>query len=258
MTEDEKELSQTITNQLNHKTIRSFKDKSVPKATLNKLLSVASHTATSHFLQSFSVISITDPKLRQQISQISEQKYINANGHLFIFIVDQYRAFSIARQETDQPLKLGSADKFFQGVSDSLLAAQNMINAAESLKLGTVALGSILNDALRLIKLLELPKLTFPILGLIVGYPQQEPQFKPRLPKEMWHFTNQYQTPTNFDSLLAEYDQTIKTYYETRDTNRREETFSSLVTKSALNTPKKRAEIGQAIRKQGFLNDLEI
>lgn len=254
---EETSSSQTISQQLKHKTIRSFTDQSVPESTLNQLLSVASHTATSHFLQSFSVLSITDSKLRQELAQISSQEYVNGNGHLLIFVVDQYRAFSIAKQNTTEPLKLGSTDKFFQGVSDALLAVQNVINAAESLGLGTVALGSLLNDAPRLIELLELPQLTFPILGLIVGYPDQEPQFKPRLPQAMWHFENKYQAPANFEDLLAEYDQVIQTYYATRATNRRAETFSSLITKAALVTPQKRAELGQAVRNQGFLADLE-
>lgn len=58
---------------------------------------------------------------------------------------------------------------------------QNTVNATESMGLGAVILGSILNDAAQLIELLQLPKLTFPVLGLEVGYPDQEPQLKPRL-----------------------------------------------------------------------------
>ena len=48
--------------------------------------------------------------------------------------------------------------------------AQNVVVAAESLGIGTVYLGSILNDIEKLCELLKLPKYTFPVVGLALGY----------------------------------------------------------------------------------------
>ena len=57
--------------------------------------------------------------------------------------------------------------------------AQNLVTAAESVVLGTVYLGSILNDSEKICELLKLPELTFPVIGLGIGYPNQNPQLKP-------------------------------------------------------------------------------
>jgi hypothetical protein len=38
-------------------------------------------------------------------------------------------------------------DRFFQGFTDACITAQNIVNAAETMDLGTVYLGSILNDS---------------------------------------------------------------------------------------------------------------
>ena len=46
------------------------------------------------------------------------------------------------------------------------MAAQNMITAAESMGLGVVPLGSIKNEPQKIIEVLNLPKMTFPVLGL--------------------------------------------------------------------------------------------
>ena len=79
---------------LDHRTIRKFSTQQVDPQCLNRLITVAQHTATSHFLQSFSIIHITDSALRSQIAAISHQTYVdgNGNGELLIFVADQYRA----------------------------------------------------------------------------------------------------------------------------------------------------------------------
>ncbi|KTE97015.1 nitroreductase family protein [Lacticaseibacillus paracasei] len=141
---------------LDHRTIRKFSTQQVDPQCLNRLITVAQHTATSHFLQSFSIIHITDSALRSQIAAISHQTYVDGNGELLIFVADQYRADLCA----DHPNQLSSTDKFIQAASDTLLAAENLVDAAENQGLGTVILGSILNDPKQLISLLHLPNLT--------------------------------------------------------------------------------------------------
>ncbi|MFD1430104.1 NADPH-dependent oxidoreductase [Lacticaseibacillus mingshuiensis] len=241
-----------LSNQLHHRTIRRFLPEPVNPEAIDALVAVAQHTATSHFLQSFSMISITDPELRRQIATIAKQDYVAGNGHLFIFIADQHRAWQIAQRAGVTETHLGSADKFLQATSDALLAAQNVVNAAENLGLGTVLLGSILNDPLQLIRLLQLPRLTFPVIGLIVGEPDQAPQFKPRLAPALVHFDNRYQLPADAAAQVTDYDAVIRDYYATRDTNQRAETFSHLISGSSQVLPAHRGDLKAALSQQGF------
>ncbi|WP_241864923.1 NADPH-dependent oxidoreductase [Lacticaseibacillus kribbianus] len=243
-------MNDEIERQLAHRSVRRFTAQPLPAAVIDELVSVAQHTATSHFMQAFSVISVTDPAVRAQVAAISTQRYVNGNGHLFVFVADQYRAAALA-QATDVSA-LGSADKLLQAVSDAVLAAQNVVNAAESLGLGTVVLGSILNDPRRLIALLHLPRYTFPVLGLIVGYPDQATQPKPRMPQGMMHFTDGYDTRAAVADI-ANYDTTIADYYANRSRNARQESFTHLLTGAATTTPAKRGELLAALQGQGFL-----
>ena len=77
-------------------------------------------------------------------------------------------------------------------MQDATLAIQNMMNAVESMGLGAVLLGSINNQPKELIKVLDLPKMTYPVLGIQVGIPDQDPQLKPRLPLDKIVFENEY------------------------------------------------------------------
>ena len=80
--------NETIKHQLNHRAIRAFKDQTLSEEQLTTLYEVARHTATSMFMQQFSILHITDEEKRKQIREITGQKYVGANGDLFIFVID--------------------------------------------------------------------------------------------------------------------------------------------------------------------------
>ena len=128
-----------------------------------------------------------------------------------------------------------------------------MVVAAESLGMGTVFLGSLHNDAQQIIDLLGLPEYTFPAVGLAVGWPDQEPQLKPRLPKEVMHMENHYQALENPLKDIEAYDEEITGYYDTRDLNNRVDRFSKQVADKMEILPPKRLALLEVIQQQGFL-----
>ena len=246
-------MNETIKTQLNHRTIRAFEDKPLTKEEVDLLVEVAQRTASSMYLQAYSIISITDPTLKAAFSAISKQPYVEKNGHLFLFVVDYHRNVQLTKAQ-DRPAKLqGTADYFIAGLTDATIAAQNMVVAAESLGMGTVFLGSLHNDAQQIIDLLGLPEYTFPAVGLAVGWPNQEPQLKPRLPKEVMHMENHYQVLENPLKEIEAYDEEITGYYDTRDLNHRVDRFSKQVADKMETLPPKRLALLEVIQQQGFL-----
>ncbi|ARU20134.1 flavin reductase [Ligilactobacillus salivarius GJ-24] len=151
--------------------------------------------------------------------------------------------------------RLHTMDIFFQAFQDTMLAVQNVINAAESMGLGIVPLGTVNDDPKAMLKVLDLPELTYPALGLQVGVPDQEPQLKPRLPLEFTTFENEY--PRDFEvSELKDYDEIVQTYYDLRDANRRIDSFTNQINGKKLNTHQnKRDDIVEAIHSQGLALD---
>ena len=246
-------MNETIRIQLNHRSIRAFKEQDLTKEEVELLVDVARHTATSKFMQAYSIISITYPTLKAAFAAISKQPYVEKNGHLFLFVVDYHRNVQLTKAQ-DRPAKLqGTADYFIAGLTDATIAAQNMVVAAESLGMGTVFLGSLHNDAQQIIDLLGLPEYTFPAVGLAVGWPNQEPQLKPRLPKEIIHMENHYQVLENPLKEIEAYDEEITSYYDTRDLNHRVDRFSKQVADKMETLPPKRLALLEVIQQQGFL-----
>ena len=241
----------TIAAQMAHRTIRAYTDQSVGEDAVITLLDVARHSATSSFQQQTTVIRVLDPAVREQIRLASGQPYVGGDrGELFVFVVDLHRN-ALLRERAGASLEpLGRTALFLQGVEDAVIAAQNVVVAAESLGLGTTYLGSIIGDVRRVIEALRLPTRTYPVLGLLVGHPAQEPQYKPRLPREIVVGTDAYPEPDDHLDALTAYDAEVEQYYDLRDTSRRVDSFSEQIVRALGQGAASRAPVRDVLHEQ--------
>lgn len=247
--------NETIDVQLGHRTIRSFQDREVPADQVATLLDVARHAATSTFYQQRTIIQIKDPAIREEVYKSSKQPYVGGSaGELFIFVVDLARNAYIRQQNGASLAPLESTALFMQAMEDTMLAAQNMAVAAESLGLGVCYLGSVRREAPRLIRALNLPKYTFPSVGMLVGYPAQSPQMKPRLPRELTSVVDQYPdfSSPEAQELLANYDETIQTYYDLREGGKRQDSFTDQIVNKPGTSGTETVDLLQMLHDQGL------
>lgn len=250
------DMNETIQRQLEHRTIREFKDQKIPHEVFEQLMEVARRTASSTGMQGCSIIRVTDPEMKSKIAEICKQEYVARAPELLILIVDQYRNNQIAEEKNCFVETSRDMDRFFAGFTDACLMAQNLVTAAESVGLGTVYLGSILNDSEKICELLKLPELTFPVIGLGIGYPNQNPQLKPRMEMKLRVFENTYKVFGNYLDEIKEYDEEMRTYYDLRDPGRSVDSFSNQVVARFNQANPKRQEMLKVVRKQGF--DLKV
>ena len=82
-------MNETIQTQLNHRTIRAFKDQPLTKEEVDLLVEVAQRTSTSMYLQAYSIISVTDPELKKALAAVSGQPYVATSGHYFLHVFHQ-------------------------------------------------------------------------------------------------------------------------------------------------------------------------
>lgn len=254
---NKKDPNHMIATQLAHRTIREFTDAPVTSEQLAAIFDVANRTATSNGMQQYSILRITDPELRRQMADVCRQEYITRCPELLVMIVDVYRNARIVEEKGHTPESRADMDRFFQGFTDACLAAQNMTNAIESMGMGAVYFGSILNDPRRMIEILGLPQLTFPVVGLGFGHPNQKPQLKPRMPIPLKVFENGYTVFENYLDEIRTYDEEMQTYYDLRDANRRVDSFSDQAVSKLLDFIDTRATLLQVVKEQGFALRLE-
>ncbi|WP_071131157.1 nitroreductase family protein [Enterococcus timonensis] len=245
-----------IEQMMHHQTIRNFTGEIITDETKTKLVAAAKRAASSQNMQSFSIIGITDPEILQEIIGITKNYYLDKSGALFVFVADQHRnAFIVGQAEKNNQPALRTFDRFLAGAYDASLAAENLVLAAESLGYGTVILGSILNDAPKMIELLDLPELTFPLFAVAVGVPAvSEEHLKPRLGQDTMYFENQYVKPASYQASLAEYDATVLKYYQALGYST-PVTFSQTLAKIGVHSLETRKSLLKIIVQQGFLVD---
>lgn len=221
-------MNHTIQTQLAHRTIRRWQDREVPEEWVAQLLAVGQRAPSSTGMQCSSIIRITDAALKEKLAELSGQAYTVAPV-LMVLVLDMYRNGEIAREKGE--VFTGASDyySFQQAMLDVGIMAQNMVVAAESLGLGTVYFGSLVMKAKALAELLHLPERTLPVVGLGIGFPAVEPQLKPRLPLASQVFDNEYRREDSYLKALAEYDAVMQEYYDTRDMNRRVDSFTTQV-----------------------------
>lgn len=168
--------------------------------------------------QHYSIIRISDPELRSQITALQPANpQIGTCSEYWIFVADLYKARLCTEAYGGTFIAAGDAESLITAVTDTALAAENAVIAAESLGYATCFTGGIRLIAKELIDLLKLPVHTFPIVGLCIGTPDIDMPLKPRLPRQAVFADNHYPDSQTLANTLADYEQTMTQFGEARE-----------------------------------------
>lgn len=211
-------MNQTIELLTSHRSIRKFTDEPVDHALLARLVDAAQAAASSSFLQGVTIMRVTDPNKRAAFKEITGgQIYVETAPEFLVFCADLSRAMRCCTAHGGSPPE-GLTEHFIIATVDVALYAQNVAVAAESAGLGICYIGAIRNDAARSAELLGLPQQVYPVFGMCIGWPDQDPEVKPRLPVSVVLKENSYSIDGEAEAIAA-YDDEMRTYYATRSAN---------------------------------------
>ncbi|MFT5502985.1 MAG: nitroreductase [Gammaproteobacteria bacterium] len=198
-----------------HRSIRKFTDQPVSDEIFETLVKSGQGAATSSFLQGTTIIRVKQPEVRNDFVEITGgQSYVATAPEFMVFCADLRRSSNCCAMH-DAVATEGFTEQFIIATVDVALMAQNMVVAAESIGLGICYIGGIRNDPAWVARLLDLPQGVYPVFGLCLGYPDQDPEVKPRLPVEVIVKTDRY-LETGDKEQIQHYDETVQNYYQTR------------------------------------------
>lgn len=246
-------MNEIINLLMKHRTIRKFTKDKIRDEDLKMMLEASNRAPSANGLQKYSIIHVTDKNIKDKLSQIGKQSYMKDATELFIFIADLFRNAQIAKEKGEDESLFTCFEMLFQSIGDSYIACQNLVVAAESLGYGTNYFGNIFNDIDKVIEILKLPKLTFPVIALGIGIIDQNPQVKPRMNLENKVFDNSYKIYDDYLETFKEYDNIMQTYYDLRNANRRVDSYTNQVITQAKKSFIERKDILKSIEKQGFI-----
>ncbi len=198
-----------------HRSIRKFTTQPIDAHLLDNILLAAQAAATSSFLQGATLVRVRNSETRKKIAEYAGgQKYVETAAEFFVCCADLHRPGNYCRQY-GKPFAGDFTEHFIIATVDVALMAQNLVVAAESEGLGICYIGGIRNNPEPVSQLLELPQGVYPVFGLCLGYPDQDPEVKPRLPLSVIVKQETY-TEEGDKQAIEDYDEAIREYYKTR------------------------------------------
>jgi nitroreductase len=233
----------------NHRSIRKFTDEPVSDDVVADIVSAGLSAATSSNLQGTTVIRVRNPETRSAIAALAGgQTYVETAAAFFVWCADLHRS-SVACEMAGGEFSAGMTEHFVIATVDCALAAQNAVVAAESLGLGICYIGGIRNDPAQVTELLGLPEQVFPLFGLCIGWPDQDPALKPRLPLSVTLKEEVYDESGDREGIEA-YDERMRAYYRERTGGKLDRTWSADM--SALLGKESRPFMREFLDGQGF------
>lgn len=212
-------------NLLTRRSIRRYADRDVDEQLLQRLLSEASRTQTMGNLQLYSVVVTRSPEMKQQMAPIHfNQPMVTQAPVVLTILADFNRTSFWAKCRKAEP-GYDNFLSFLNAATDALLYTQTLCNLMDEDGLGYCYLGTTIYQPQQIIDLLHLPKLTFPVATLTVGWPAEEPALSDRLPIESFVHQEQYN-----DYLGADIDR----YYQEKEALEENQNFVHINHKETL------------------------
>ena len=122
----------------------------------------------------YTILDITDQGLKDKLAEsFDHQPFIAKAKLVLVFCADYQKWYDAFEAGGCEPRKPGMGDLML-AVTDTAIAAQNAVVAAQSLGIGSCYIGDIMENCEIHQEMLNLPPYVFPAAMLVFGYPTQQ------------------------------------------------------------------------------------
>ncbi|MCZ8533654.1 oxygen-insensitive NADPH nitroreductase [Psychrobacillus psychrodurans] len=203
-----------------HSSVRKYKDYTLTKEEVSELVETAQHAASSHFVQAYSVIWVSDEQKKEELGRLSKNPTQFETAGAALLLCADFHRLQVAGKLQQTDIDIDTTENVLVGAVDVALFAQNLVIAAEAKGFGICYIGGVRNEPTAISHLFDLPTGVFPLFAITLGIPDQQNEVKPRLPLEAILHENNYNS-AKYEVLLLEYDQTMEAYYTSRGSNQK-------------------------------------
>ena len=197
-------MNETLSIILNRKSTRQFLAKAIPEETKADIIGSTLRAPTAGNLMLYSIIEVNDQAAKNTLAvSCDHQPFIARAPWVLLFLADYQRWFDYFQfcgtgdfaRRTGLPVRKPAEGDLMLACCDALIAAQTAVIAAESCGLGSCYIGDIMENYETHRDLFRLPRYTFPICLLCLGYPtkaERARQSTSRFDREFVVFQDSY------------------------------------------------------------------
>ena len=189
----------------NRKSIRKYSSREVSSQLLTSLLKDAERTPTMGNLQLYSVVVTRDEEMKAKLAPAHFNQPMVTGAPVVLTFCADFRRTTLWAENRKAAPGYDNFLSFINATTDTLLYCQTFCNLAEESGLGTCFLGTTVYLPQLIIDTLKLPKLTFPVATITLGWPDEAPAQSDRLPVEAIIHEETYNdyTPEMIDRFYA-------------------------------------------------------
>ncbi len=163
-------MNETLRILYERKSVRLFDGRAIPKEDKDAILRAAILAPTAGNQQLYTIIDVTDPAKKEALSLLCDnQPFIAKAALVLVFCADCRKWYDAFRAAGAEPRDVGVGDLLL-AVSDTNIAAENAVIAAESLGISSCYIGDVMEGCEQMRALLSLPPYVFPAAMLVFGY----------------------------------------------------------------------------------------
>lgn len=178
----------------NRKSCRAYLDKPIEDEVLNQLLDAAVCAPSSGGFQNYSIIKVTNKETKVKLAELcGGQNFIGRAPVDLVFCMDFRREERLAKSYKAVPNQEYTYEELMMRGMDVAIAAQTLCMAAESMGIGSVFIGNVLNRQDEVSELLNLPEKVAPVVLVPLGYPKYEGKISGKFPREIMVHSEAYE-----------------------------------------------------------------
>ncbi len=197
-------MNETLGVILNRKSTRRFLARAIPQEVKADVIGATLRAPTAGNLMLYSIIEVNDQAAKDVLAvSCDHQPFISRAPWVLLFLADYQRWLDYFEfcgtgdfaHRTGLPVRKPAGGDLMLACCDALIAAQTAVIAAESCGLGSCYIGDIMENYETHRDLFKLPRYTFPICLLCLGYPTKAQKAHPptsRFDREFIVFGNSY------------------------------------------------------------------
>jgi len=181
-------MNPTMDILLKRRSIRAYQERPVADPEREAILGAALRAPTAGNMMLYSVVHVRSQETKDTLARTCDNQPFIAKAPLVLLFLadyqrwyDYYHVSGVAQLPgvRGEPLQKPEEGDLFLACCDALIAAQTAVIAAESLGIGSCYIGDILENCEVHRDLFKLPRYTFPICLLCLGYPSQQQLERP-------------------------------------------------------------------------------
>lgn len=173
-------MNEILESLYRRKSVRAYENREIPEEMKTLILESAMQAPSAGCQQLYTILDITDQDLKEKLSESCDhQPFIAKAPMVLVFCADCKKWHDAYLEAGCEPRKPGVGDLML-AVTDTAIAAQNAVVAAESLGIGSCYIGDIMENYEEQRKLLKLPDYVFPAVMLVFGWPTAQQKQRPK------------------------------------------------------------------------------